>query len=72
MMSGRLDITSMLLNQIKNGPMALMSFKLASLLILLLGLTACSTTPPKNLRNSCAIFEEKSGWYDDASNSFKR
>ena len=38
----------------------------------LLMLTACSTTPPKNLDNSCAIFFEKDGWYDDANDSFKK
>ena len=26
-------------------------------------LTGCSTTPPANINNSCAIFKEKSGWY---------
>jgi len=38
----------------------------------LLTLTACSTMPPKNLDNSCAIFFEKDGWYDDANDSFKK
>jgi hypothetical protein len=42
-------------------------------LMLLLALTsACSTTPPKNLDNSCEIFFEKDDWYDDTNDSFKK
>ncbi|WP_417623264.1 transglycosylase SLT domain-containing protein [Paremcibacter congregatus] len=26
-------------------------------------LASCSTTPPRNITNSCDIFQEKSGWY---------
>ena len=37
-----------------------------SLLMLLVG---CTTSPPKDVNNVCAIFEEKSGWYDDAAES---
>jgi len=40
--------------------------------VLVLLLAACATTPPKNLNDSCAIFREKSGWYDDARDSFKK
>jgi len=39
---------------------------------ILLALTSCSTLPPKNLDNSCAIFFEKDDWYDDANNSYKK
>ncbi|VAW64033.1 FIG01200315: hypothetical protein [hydrothermal vent metagenome] len=42
------------------------------ILAVLLFQTGCSTAPPKNTANSCAIFEEKSDWYDDAKNSFER
>ena len=35
-------------------------------------LVSCATSPPKNMLNSCAIFEEKGGWYEDASDSFKQ
>ena len=35
-------------------------------------LTACSTSPPKNLQSSCAIFEEKGGWYKHAHNSYEK
>ena len=35
-------------------------------LILILLLTACSTSPPGNPANSCEIFSDKSGWYRDA------
>ncbi|MGH8221817.1 MAG: transglycosylase SLT domain-containing protein [Woeseiaceae bacterium] len=45
--------------------------------IALLGATwvmsaACATTPPSNIENLCAIFEEKGGWYKDAKRSAKR
>jgi hypothetical protein len=35
-------------------------------------LAACSTSPPKNINDICDIFREKSGWYDDARESFER
>ncbi len=41
-------------------------------LLLLALLPACATTPPHNLDDSCAIFREKSGWYDDAGESFEK
>jgi len=37
-----------------------------------LSLVACATVPPHNLNNGCAIFREKSGWYDDAKESFDK
>ncbi len=44
--------------------------KILPLIVVLL--TGCSSTPPKNINNSCAIFEEKGDWYDDAKDSFER
>jgi hypothetical protein len=35
----------------------------------LLTLGACTTTPPKNTDDLCAIFYEKDGWYDDAEDA---
>ena len=35
-------------------------------------LSACATTPPHHLDNSCSIFREKSDWYDDAKDSFDK
>lgn len=35
-------------------------------------ITACSTAPPSNIDDSCEIFREKGGWYDDAKDSFER
>lgn len=35
-------------------------------------LAACSTAPPANVENICAIFEEKSRWYKAAKKSEKR
>ncbi len=35
-------------------------------------LGACSSSPPKNLNDSCAIFREKDGWYADARDSYKK
>ena len=32
-------------------------------------LAACTTSPPKDPSNICSIFEEKSGWYDDAADA---
>jgi hypothetical protein len=29
----------------------------------------CATSPPGNVKDICAIFEEKSGWYDDAADA---
>jgi hypothetical protein len=42
------------------------------LLISLALITACSTAPPTNIDDSCEIFREKGGWYDDAKDSFER
>ncbi len=72
MVTSRLKVTSMLLNKIKNRHMSVNNLKFISCFIILAGLGACSTSPPKNMANSCSIFEEKSGWYDDARDSFKR
>ena len=38
-------------------------------LILLAG---CTTAPPKDQEDICEIFEEKSGWYDDARDSQRK
>ncbi len=38
----------------------------------LLLLAACSSAPPKNIDNSCAIFFDRDDWYDAAKASFKR
>jgi len=46
--------------------------KIIFVLFTLLVLSGCSNTPPKNINNSCAIFEEKGDWYDDAKDSFER
>jgi hypothetical protein len=35
--------------------------------LLVLSTTACTTSPPDNVDNLCAIFREKSGWYEDAA-----
>jgi len=42
------------------------------LLICALQLSACATSPPKNIKNSCDIFLEKDGWYEDSKASFKK
>ncbi|TDG14247.1 hypothetical protein E2F43_10385 [Seongchinamella unica] len=36
------------------------------LLLLVLSIAGCTTSPPSNVDNLCAIFEEKRGWYGDA------
>lgn len=32
-------------------------------------LSGCATVPPSRLEDACVIFQEKSGWYDQAKNS---
>ncbi len=39
------------------------------LLVLLLGVSACTTSPPREVNDICAIFREKKGWYDDAADA---
>jgi len=38
-------------------------FLRAALLLALLALTGCATSPPRDVENICAIFEEKQGWF---------
>jgi len=38
-------------------------------LAVLLLLAGCTTSPPANTSNICAIFEEKRGWYHDAADA---
>jgi len=35
-------------------------------------LGACSTNPPRNINNSCDIFNDKTYWYEYAKDSFER
>ena len=49
-----------------------MRSRLACLLAVLALMTCCSTDPPKNITNGCDIFEDKSGWYRDASRAFEK
>jgi hypothetical protein len=37
--------------------------------VVLLVLSACTTSPPRDVNNICAIFDEKDDWYDDASDA---
>ena len=39
---------------------------------LLACLAGCSSDPPKNLSDSCEIFEAKNGWYRDALKAYER
>ncbi len=46
-----------------------------SLLILCLStlvLAACSSDPPRNVNDSCAIFDDKDDWYEYATDSFEK
>ena len=45
--------------------------RLITLLLITL-LSGCSTSPPKNMDNSCDIFFDKDDWYDDTKDSFKK
>ena len=40
-----------------------------ALLIALLAVSACTTSPPRDVNNICAIFTEKDDWYDDAADA---
>ncbi len=42
-------------------------FVLSALLVV-----SCSHAPPRNIVDSCRIFEEKSGWYEAARDSYKK
>lgn len=42
------------------------------LLVLILVLTGCVTSPPENVDDICAIFEERDDWYDAAKESRAR
>jgi hypothetical protein len=43
-----------------------------TVVLMALLLSACATTPPASMDNVCHIFEEKSGWYKDASKATKK
>ena len=42
------------------------------LILSLLLAVGCTKKPPKNINDSCAIFKEKSSWYDYANHAYKR
>jgi len=42
------------------------------LMLSLLFTVGCVKKPPQNMDNSCAIFKEKSNWYEAANDSFKK
>ncbi|MDQ6993362.1 MAG: hypothetical protein Q9M31_07785 [Mariprofundus sp.] len=44
----------------------------ALFLLMLLWLSGCASTPPKQLNDGCAIFREKDDWYEDANDSFEK
>ena len=43
-----------------------------ALCLCLLSLLSGCTSTPKNINDSCAIFEEKDDWYDDAMDSYEK
>ncbi len=47
-------------------------FLIALLLFAGTAIVACSTTPPRNIKNSCEIFAEKDDWYPAALDSYKK
>ena len=46
--------------------------KSSFLIILIISLQSCMTTPPENPDNICLIFEEKKSWYKAAMKAEKR
>jgi len=49
-----------------------MHFFLVAVATFLLILAGCSTDPPQNITDSCEIFGDKSGWYQDAKQASER
>ena len=53
-----------------------MSIEISSLrlpfILLILLLSGCATSPPKDVDNICNIFKEKRGWYQDAAAASKK
>jgi hypothetical protein len=47
-----------------------MSYKLLIVIVLLM--SGCATSPPSDVNNICSIFREKDGWYDDADDARDR
>ena len=45
------------------------SFRCLTVIFILSVISACSTSPPKNMDNLCEIFREKDDWYDDAADA---
>lgn len=41
-------------------------------LLCAVSVVSCSTSPPRNIRDSCEIFAEKSDWYSAARDSYKK
>jgi hypothetical protein len=52
--------------------MAVSPAKLVTAVATALLTMSCSTSPPRNLRDSCSIFDEKDGWYTSAHRSYER
>lgn len=48
------------------------AIKQAPILFSMIVLTACTTVPPKNTDNLCAVFREKEAWYWDAHHVYRR
>jgi hypothetical protein len=46
--------------------------RLLCLVLLILSVSACTTSPPRNPGDICAIFREKDGWYGDANDASKK
>lgn len=47
-------------------------FKIFFIMLLSLSFCACSTSPPKQPKDLCAIFKEKKNWYNDAQEVFDK
>ncbi|MFA7552857.1 MAG: transglycosylase SLT domain-containing protein [Spongiibacteraceae bacterium] len=45
------------------------ALKLVLLTLVVVLVTACTSTPPRHQDDICKIFREKSGWYDDAADA---
>lgn len=53
-------------------PNKIMNFKLYTLLLCVISLTACVSRPPSDINNICTIFKQNPGWYRDAKDVERR
>lgn len=64
-------ILMVVMMQIRCNTSAMIGFRYL-LIFSLFFVIGCTKKPPSNMDDACVIFKEKSGWYNDANDSFKK